>query len=326
MRNKIIKLSRTYFYEALFAIIIIAASIAALTPVKVIVIIDGKQKTVYSNKVLVRDILRENKILVSEADLVQPDLNAPLAVSDDRTINIARSKRVILKKEGFQEIIYSRAADEQEVINSLKADSLSSYTVKITPSLSKTRAISFIPRRTIEKKIYVYFNKDGKVVSNPPAAAKSRYGVKELKVREFYEGRLLLSRIIVSEKILKTPKDKQRTLLASRYSVKTSRGQTDRPGEGREGTKYLIMVATAYAPGAGAGYITATGKKARYGIVAVDPRVIPLGTRLYIPGYGYAVAADTGGAIKGNRIDLCFNTRAEAIKWGRRKVKVYIIN
>jgi 3D (Asp-Asp-Asp) domain-containing protein len=51
---------------------------------------------------------------------------------------------------------------------------------------------------------------------------------------------------------------------------------------------------------------TATGVYATYGVVAVDPSVIPLGTRMYIPGYGYAVAADTGGGVRGNHIDLAF--------------------
>jgi len=71
--------------------------------------------------------------------------------------------------------------------------------------------------------------------------------------------------------------------------------------------------------------ITATGVPAEYGIVAVDPRVIPLGTYVFIEGYGVALAADTGGAIKGNRIDLCFDSRSEALAFGRRKVKVHIL-
>jgi 3D (Asp-Asp-Asp) domain-containing protein len=57
-----------------------------------------------------------------------------------------------------------------------------------------------------------------------------------------------------------------------------------------------------------------------YGIVAVDPSVIPLGTHMTIPGYGDGVAADTGGAIAGARIDLWFPTRAEALAWGSRTV------
>lgn len=72
------------------------------------------------------------------------------------------------------------------------------------------------------------------------------------------------------------------------------------------------------------GYRTAIGAKTRRGIIAVDPRIIPFGTKLYVEGYGYGVAADTGGAIKGRRIDLFFETEREAIKWGRRNVNVHI--
>ena len=71
------------------------------------------------------------------------------------------------------------------------------------------------------------------------------------------------------------------------------------------------------------GGMTAIGRPAGHGIVAVDPSVIPLGTRLYIPGYGFAIAGDTGGAIHGNRIDLGFNSYADAIRFGRREVTVY---
>jgi len=61
--------------------------------------------------------------------------------------------------------------------------------------------------------------------------------------------------------------------------------------------------------------------KAQHGVVAVDPRVIPLGTRLNVEGYGNCIAGDTGSAIKGNRIDLCFDTLAECNAYGMRKVK-----
>ena len=67
---------------------------------------------------------------------------------------------------------------------------------------------------------------------------------------------------------------------------------------------------------------TATGMPVGYGVVAVDPSVIPLGTRLTIPGYGEAVAADTGGAVRGADIDLWFPTLAQARAWGRRTVTI----
>ena len=67
---------------------------------------------------------------------------------------------------------------------------------------------------------------------------------------------------------------------------------------------------------------TATGMPTAPGVVAVDPSVIPLGTRLTIPGYGDGVAADTGGAVQGNTIDVWFPTAAQALQWGRRTVVI----
>ena len=86
-----------------------------------------------------------------------------------------------------------------------------------------------------------------------------------------------------------------------------------------------IMQASAYHPSDGNGYgITATGTRAGHGTIAVDPRVIPLGTRVFIPNYGHAVAADTGGAIIGDRIDLCMETFEECYNFGRRNVEVFV--
>jgi 3D (Asp-Asp-Asp) domain-containing protein len=73
------------------------------------------------------------------------------------------------------------------------------------------------------------------------------------------------------------------------------------------------------------GGTTASGKSARVGRVAVDPRVIKLGTWLYIEDYGLCEAADTGGAIKGNKIDLYMNSNSECNQWGIRHKKVYIL-
>jgi 3D (Asp-Asp-Asp) domain-containing protein len=77
---------------------------------------------------------------------------------------------------------------------------------------------------------------------------------------------------------------------------------------------------------------TCTGITARRGVIAVDPGVIPLGTRVYVevPGragdYGYAIAADTGSAIKGGKIDVYLDSNGEVYSWGVKKVKVYILN
>ncbi len=98
--------------------------------------------------------------------------------------------------------------------------------------------------------------------------------------------------------------------------------------------KELKMVATAYAPGphdnAQWGNLTHLGTQVRPGVIAVDPRVIPLGSKVFIQyenGRGeYARAEDTGGAIKGNRIDIAMRTVAEAKKFGMQDVTVFVVN
>ncbi|MBQ7876643.1 MAG: DUF348 domain-containing protein [Clostridia bacterium] len=100
--------------------------------------------------------------------------------------------------------------------------------------------------------------------------------------------------------------------------------------------RVITCTATAYTPSADEcgkdDGITATGAKCEVGVVAVDPKVIPLGTKLYIETvdgsfvYGYCSAQDTGGAIKGNKVDLAMNTKSECFQFGRRQVKVYILS
>jgi len=91
-------------------------------------------------------------------------------------------------------------------------------------------------------------------------------------------------------------------------------------------SQVMDMEATAYLPTDGDGAcITATGIPATYGVVAVDPAIIPLGSRVYIPGYGEALAADTGGAIYGYRIDLCMEDYYQAMDFGRRNVTVFVL-
>jgi len=96
-----------------------------------------------------------------------------------------------------------------------------------------------------------------------------------------------------------------------------------RAGKNLDIARTLVMKATAYSH---TGNKTYTGVWPQKGSVAVDPKVIPLGSKLYIDSYGFAVAQDVGSAIKGDRIDLFMNSQSEALRWGRRTVRVYILN
>ncbi len=139
-------------------------------------------------------------------------------------------------------------------------------------------------------------------------------------VRRIYENNQVVSVNVVGERLVHPPQDEVVDVGAKLPEV--SRGEL----LGRV-VKTLNVVATAYwADPSWSNGRTATGVPARYGVIAVDPSVIPLGTRLYIPGYGYGVAADTGGAIVGNRIDLCFDTGAQAVDYGRQPVTVYVLS
>lgn len=94
-----------------------------------------------------------------------------------------------------------------------------------------------------------------------------------------------------------------------------------------QGGYTLQAEVTAYTsdPAENGGWnVTALGTPLVYGTCAVDPNVIPLGSQIHVEGYGSCLAADTGGAIKGNRIDVLVNSKGEAANWGRRSVQVTV--
>lgn len=146
-------------------------------------------------------------------------------------------------------------------------------------------------------------------------------GLAEAVFREVREDGQLVSRELVAEKVIRAPTD--------RIVAYGTAGVVSRSGVSYRYRQELTMTATGYSPGDGMtpGNYTATGMLAKRGVVAVDPRVIPLGTRVYVEGYGPAVAADTGGAIKGMRIDLCFDSVPEALSFGLQNgIKVYVLD
>jgi 3D (Asp-Asp-Asp) domain-containing protein len=97
----------------------------------------------------------------------------------------------------------------------------------------------------------------------------------------------------------------------------------------------MVMNASAYTAGFGCTGkhpcdpwygITASGRRVEHGIVAVDPAVIPLGTLLYVEGYGFSIAADVGGAIRGHKIDLFMHELHDALRFGRRNINVWVLD
>jgi uncharacterized protein YabE (DUF348 family) len=144
-------------------------------------------------------------------------------------------------------------------------------------------------------------------------------GRKTVKIKQVFEDGVQTAEETVQEHVIEEAKANV-IHVGTRDMVETSRGDL-------RFRRIERMEATAYLPTDGGGHgITASGIAARNGVVAVDPRVIPLGSRLYIPGYGLALAADTGGDIIGHRIDLCMEDESSAWRFGRRPVKVYVLD
>ncbi len=156
----------------------------------------------------------------------------------------------------------------------------------------------------------------------------------EKNFRIVYEDEKPISRTFLDERIISEPVNRI-------VEFGTVKNFTNNRGDLVRFSKIMDMKATAYtasladtgkAPGHPAFGITRTGIRAREGVIAVDPRIIPLGTKVYVevPGaaadYGFAIAADIGSAIKGKLIDLYFDTTAQAMHWGRRSVRIYILN
>ncbi|RHW38397.1 LysM peptidoglycan-binding domain-containing protein [Lysinibacillus yapensis] len=138
---------------------------------------------------------------------------------------------------------------------------------------------------------------------------------------------------VAAVKVSEKPVDEKRINKAQTSEQQTSEKkvvQEDTSAEQSSGRE-IVMNSTAYtAYCSGCSGKTATGIDLRSNpnqkVIAVDPNVIPLGSKVWVEGYGEAIAGDTGGAIKGNKIDVFIPTQQQALQWGRKQVKVRILN
>jgi len=191
--------------------------------------------------------------------------------------------------------------------------------VEIASSSAATRKVvqrSPIPYPTLRKPTFQLRSGTSRTIRNGTA------GVKEVTYRVFIQpDGTELRREVTGSRVLKPPTAE--VVEDGRTAQLPSRGYFS-------GRRVVTMSATWYDPyndGSNDHGRTYTGVLAGYGVVAVDPRFMPLGTRLYIEGYGYAVAADTGGAIKGNRIDLAIDSQHDVKNVKDMKhVRVHILD
>lgn len=248
---------------------------------------DGEQHELWTTSTTVADFLERESVTLGELDRVEPDLETRLGEeSEVKVIRVEKVTDVVEESVAFGTV-------------TRKDNELRTGTEKVVQSGENGKV----------NKHYEVVLEDGEEVSRELVKTET---VKEGKDR------------IVAVGTQPAP-----TVSRGSSSSSSSAGSSS-SGEARSG-RTLTVTATAYTAGcSGCSGITATGinlnKNRNMKVIAVDPNVIPLGSRVYVEGYGEAIAGDTGGAIKGNKIDVHVPTKSDAFRWGNRTVKVTILN
>lgn len=305
----------------------------------VCITIDQKEMDINTKAKTVGELLEENNISLKDDDYINVD--SAQRIKNDLEIEIKRNKPVVLNLNGYQVSIDTHASTVNELLEELNIEKDGDDIVKphisakITPKMDVE--VTHIDKVLVEKSVNIPYSKVYKKakdleIGKTRVFKEGKEGMKKLFVEQTFKGNELISENVVKEETITEPipevveEGTKNILVASRGNTRYK--------------KAIIMNASAYdlsykstgkKPGDSNYGLTASGTKARPGVVAVDTDVIPLGTKLYIEStdrskdYGFAVAEDTGSAIKGKRIDLFFESHSKALAFGRRKVKVYIL-
>jgi 3D (Asp-Asp-Asp) domain-containing protein len=292
---------------------------------------NGSMTQQLSYAATVGDFLHERNVVVGERDYVYPAIDVPL--SDGIVVTYRAAVPVVIQTARLRIATLSSAEDigalleeqhvrlgsDDEVTPSLADAVPSNGLVRVTRIVTWERnRMRVISAQTIHRLDFSMTPGTTRVISTGSS------GQSEDVVRFSQRDGGTVRKSIVSSHVLRKARPR---IVIDGVDEYEAFSRIEMTGVNRtlyQTESALEMVATAYTAGcAGCSGMTATGRPAGHGIVAVDPSVIPLGTRLFIPGYGLAIAGDTGGAIHGYRIDLGFNSQRDAILFGRREVTVY---
>jgi len=303
---------------------------------EVTISVDGNQSKVWTTETLVKDILKEANIKVSEHDSLAQGLDTELGA--DNKIDIQKAFQLALVDGVNKRQVWSTSTT---VANFLKQQGIqlnefdrveNNLEDVITPASKITvvrveKVIDVVEDSldfAVEKKQDASLQKGKeKVVAAGEKGSVSR------KYEVVKENGKVVAKNLQSEAVLKEPKKQvvavgTKTIVASTATV--SRGSAE-PASGKE--FYVTATAyTAYCNGCSGTSATGINLRSNSGlkVIAVDPSVIKLGSKVWVEGYGTAIAGDTGGSIKGNKIDILVQTDAQARNWGRKKVRIKVLN
>lgn len=289
----------------------------------VTVMVDGAAHTVKTHLNSNEGIVRNAGIKLNAKDKVLSDTNT---IQNGSTLTVVRAFPVSVTVNGKTRTVYTTqtTADDLAAELGFKAPN---YTTATSGAIQNGSAINILQvtsrsLNTVDQEIPVQVIRekdDTMAIGEESVVQVGQPGSERVQVETLYNNGYTIKTNELSKTVLTN-------MVPTIIKEGTREVTTSRNVAGRA-SRAITMEASAYLATDGDGYgITATGIPAVRGVVAVDPDVIPLGTRLFIPGYGEAVAADTGGAIIGNRIDLVMDSYGEAMDFGRRDVTVYVLD
>jgi len=315
--------------------VVVVTAVTIMSMKKTLIIsIDGKEETFVTYKGTVKDVLQEKGIVLAAKDKVQPSLESK--VSEKETIKLKTAIPVEIKANGM-EVQVLTAEDTIEDMLDAEEKTLQDQGIEfdkeideVSPSLDSTinsdtnvQLVKVQTKELVEKqpiKFDTIVEKSEELDSSvQKVKSEGTNGEKEITYQIVYKDGVEVSRNVKATKTIVEPVNQ--VMLKGTGHVYASRG-----GGNITYKKKIVSSATAYTSHS----TTATGRRpvrneGGLSTIAVDPSVIPLGSKVYVDGYGYAIASDTGGAIKGNRIDVYFNSSSECDRWGRRSVNALVV-
>lgn len=297
--------------------------------------VDGKQSKVWTTEKRVKNILEEANIEVSEHDVVAQGLDAK--VGSDNKIDIQKAFQVTLVDGKDKRQVWSTSTTvanflKQQEIQLNELDRVENNLEEVITPESKIAVVR------VEKVIDVVEDpidfpiekkQDSSMLKGKEKVITAgQKGTMSRTYEIVKENGEVVAKNLQSEKVIQEP-TKQVVAVGTKAVVASA--STVSRGSEPTGGKEFYVTATAYTPYCnGCSGKSATGINLRANpnlkVIAVDPSVIKLGSKVWVEGYGTAIAGDTGGSIKGNKIDVLVQSDAQARNWGRKKVRIKVLN
>ncbi|MGG0286295.1 ubiquitin-like domain-containing protein [Peribacillus butanolivorans] len=302
---------------------------------KITLVQDEETEEVWSTADTVEEFLKEQDLEVNEKDKITPSKNTKMEANMEVAIDKAFSLKLVVG--GNEKQVWSTSTTVADFLKQqgVKLNDLD----RVEPGLvEKVEAKNTVNVIRIEKvtdvveepvDFAVITKKDDSLSKGKENIVKEgKDGLISKKYEVIKENGKEVKRKLLSEKVVNKKQDKVITVGTKTTVAQASRGASNvNSTSGKE----IYVSSTAYTASCkGCSGVTSTGVDLKSNpdakIIAVDPSVIPMGSKVYVEGYGYAVAADKGGAIRGNRIDVFFSSKNDAYRWGVKKVKIRVLN